>query len=79
MVIQEKKISTVQTEKPINTKINTVQINNNGYIGKKKIISTIQTEKPINIKTITVQINNNGYIGGKKKRKKECIVQTENQ
>jgi hypothetical protein len=38
MVIYDKKkiTSTVATEKPVNTKTNTVQINNNGYIGKQK-------------------------------------------
>ncbi len=47
MVIQEKKIiSTIQTEKPINIKTNTVQINNNGYIGgKKKKKNNEQNEK----------------------------------
>ena len=32
----KKKISTVQTEKPINTKTSIVQINNNDYIRRKK-------------------------------------------
>ena len=60
MVIQDKKkkTSTVPIEKPVNTKTSTVQINNNGYIGKKK-------------KNNIVQINNNGYIGKKKKKKNQ--------
>ena len=33
---KKKKTSTVSTERPVNTKTSTVQINNNGYIGKKK-------------------------------------------
>ena len=38
---KKEKNSTVATEKPINTKTNTVQINNNGYIEKKKKTSTV--------------------------------------
>ena len=38
MAIYDKKkiTSTVPTEKPVNTKTSTVQINNNSYIEKKK-------------------------------------------
>jgi hypothetical protein len=54
MIIWDKKITnTVPTEKLVNTKTNTVQTNNNGYIEKKK-------KKKKKKKTETVQIENLG-------------------
>ena len=68
MVIYDKKkiTSTVPTEKPVNTKTSTVQINNNSYIEKK---NTIHIENLGKKKISTVQIKNTSQTNRERKRR----------
>ena len=69
MVIQEKKKkkkkpSIVQIEKPVNTKISTIQINNNGYIGRKE-----KGKKKLILYRLTTMV-----IQGEKRKEKKRVL-----